>query len=222
MILEFLNKFRTKIPTLWYENEDGLRWLQDPSEGKPPTPPEGFIYQWSQFPRMLHENSLRAVLRSEVDKCDHDPQFIKRTGGWMEGLRGRECMQCNGTQVVNEEDYPDGEWPKEWDAEGSRALIRGEAMYPSDLVLAMLRPSAAEIARQVLRYGVPALPFSSYDQAVLYAAKACEACLNALCHRYGVKDGYRKGSKEWKKAGTVCELCDPSGASYHLLSYRGN
>lgn len=196
------------LPTLWYENKDGVRWIPR-MDGYPSEPPDGFIYHWSKSPLQVEERCFRPVIQDEVDKCDHDPEFIKRTGGWMEGLKGRECMQCNGTQVVNVEDYPDGEWPDEWKASGSRPVMSGSTGYPSDIVLAMLRPSAVEIARQVLRYGSPASKAPRYSSAVLLATTACEACLNVLCHRYGLVDGYRKGSKEWRKAGTACDLCEP-------------
>ena len=210
MLIRQLNKLRKEIPTLWYENEDGVRWIPDFTRNEPPVPPKDFVYQWSQFPAQVEETCLQSVLRSEVDECDHDPEFIKRTSGWIDGVRGRECQKCHGTQVVNDEDYPDNSWPDEWDACGSRPLMVGHTGYPTDLVMAMLRPSAVEIARQILRYGIPALPYTSFTQAVLTAKTACEACLNALCHRYGLKDGYRKGSKEWKMAGTSCDLCNPN------------
>lgn len=54
-----------EIPTLWYENENGERWLLPDTRwcGDPP-PPEGFCYQHSRFP-----NSVRhLVLGVENDK----------------------------------------------------------------------------------------------------------------------------------------------------------
>jgi len=208
MLMKLLNKLRTKIPTLWYENDDGVRWIPPSGYNGDEPPPKGFIYQWSQFPTYLEESCLRLVVKSEVDECDHDPEYIKRTGGWIDGVRGRECRLCNGTQVVNDKDRPDGSWPDEWEASGSRSLMTGHSGYTSDVVMAMLRPSWIEIARQIYRYGVPAIPFTDFDQAVLYVAKSCERCLNVLCYRHGINDGYPKGSKEWAKAGTSCELCD--------------
>lgn len=200
--------YRPKLPTLWYEDSEGNKWMPDHSQGYE-EPPRGYIYQWSRFPAQLEENCLRSVVREEVDACEHNPEWIKRTGGWIEGVKGRECERCCGTQVCKEEDYPNDTWPDEWDASGSRSFIKGTTGYPADLVLAMLRPSVIELARQCYRYGFPAIPFLSYNQAVLHASIACEKCLNVLCYRYGTKDGYPYRSKEWHKAGTSCELCEP-------------
>lgn len=207
MLIELLNRRRPKIPTLWYENKKGVRWI--PSQNELPEPPDGYHYQWSQFPGYVQENCLRGVLQSEVDECDHDPEYIKRTGGWINGVKGRECMVCNGTQVCEEKDYPDGKWPEKWEAQGSRELMRGESGYPTDLVMAMLRPSFVELARQIYRFGLPAIPFTDFTQAVLYSKTACERCVNSLAYRHGLNWGYRRKSDKWHKAGTSCELCDP-------------
>lgn len=215
-----LDMMRARLPCLWYENEDGVRWVPESEMHpwliklakllgtyEPPEqdPPKGFIYQRSRFPAEAHDRCLRAVLRSEVDACEHPPEYVKRTGGWIDGVKGRECQMCNGTQVCDE----DEEWPEEWEAEGTRTLMSGTTSYPVDLVMAMTRPSLVEIARQVYRYGFPAAPFGDYGQAVVYAAVACEACMNALAYRYGLSWGYPRGSDDWHKAGTSCELCDP-------------
>ena len=214
--------FHKHIETLWYENERGERWF--PGRHTPPWqqrlirllggvvrdeneyfPPPGFIYQHSQFPNEVNERVLRVTVAREVDACQHPRQYVKRTGGWHEGIEGRECQRCNGTQTraVGER------WPKKWSAGGSRTLLSGSCGYPGDLVLAMTRPSLLERARQVYRYGLPAIPWSDHGQAVLTAKTACEACLNVLCYRHGLADGYPKGSDAWQAAGTSCELCDP-------------
>lgn len=203
-----LAKLRPKVPTLWYENDDGVRWVP-PQGGE--TPPEGYIYQWSQFPNEVHDRCLRAVLRSEVDACEHPAEYVKRTGGWIDGVKGRECQLCNGTQVCDE----DEEWPEEWDAEGSRTLMRGTCPYPSDLVMAMLRPSLVEMARQIYRFGLPAVRYYDFNQAVLHAKTMCERCMNAMAYRHGLTWGYPWKSDDWHKAGTSCELCDPDRVKEH-------
>lgn len=47
----------TVPPTLWYENADGQKWIpSDEHFLKLTPPPEGYIYQRSQFPCELHES----------------------------------------------------------------------------------------------------------------------------------------------------------------------
>lgn len=216
-----LDVLRMKLPYLWYENEKGVRWVPEDEMHpllvkiakalgtyEPPKghdTPKGFYYQCSRFPNEVHDSIFRGVLQEEVDACDHPEETIKRTGGWINGVKGRECQLCNGTQVVHKNEP----WPDKWDANGSRMLMSGASTYSGDLVLAMTRPSLMELARQVYRYGFPAVPFGDYGQAVMYAAVSCEACRNALAYRYGLPWGYPRGSDDWYKAGTSCELCDP-------------
>jgi hypothetical protein len=214
--------FHKHIDTLWYENEHGERWY--PGRHVPPWqrwlikllggevrdendhfPPEGYIYQHSQFPEQITDNVLRAVVAGEVAECQHPAKYIKRTGGWLDGFEGRECQRCDGTQLRKTGER----WPKKWSSGGSRTLMSGSCGYPGDLVLAMTRPSLTERVRQVYRYGLPAIPWGDYGQAVLTAKTACEACQHVLSYRHGLAHGYPKGSDEWKRAGTSCELCDP-------------
>lgn len=60
---------RSKVPTLWLENEAGERWVPDLANwnGAPP----GFVYQWSRFPTLLRETCLRTVEQKDVDACPH-------------------------------------------------------------------------------------------------------------------------------------------------------
>ena len=94
---------------------------------------------------------------------------------------------------------------------GSPVFARAETGYSPDLVLAMVRPDAAEKKAQRDRYGshAPALDFRA---AVLMAALSCERCGNALAHRYGLAWGYREHSKEWYRTNTSCERCQDSHA----------
>ena len=215
--------FHKHIDTLWYENEHGERWfigrhvppwqrklikllggeVRDENEH---FPPEGYIYQHSQFPGTLYDNILRAVVAGEVAECKHPAKYVKPTGGWRDGFEGRECQRCDGSQTRKTGER----WPSKWHAGGSRPFMSGSRGYRGDLVLAMTRPSLLERLRQVYRYGLPAIPWGNHGQAVLTAATACEACMNVLCYRHGLADGYPKGSDAWKRAGTSCELCDPN------------
>jgi hypothetical protein len=148
---------RKVLPTLWYQNEQQESWVQKDEPHpwlkrvlqwvgayEPPEifPPAGFIYQHSRFPNVVRHTVLRAVLQKEVAACDHEPRYVQETFGWIDGIEGRECVKCNGTQLRKKGDP----WPVKWDAEGSRRIISGESSYPGDLVMAMLRPTILERA----------------------------------------------------------------------------
>jgi len=180
-----------KLRTLWYENEGGKKWDSPPDIFK--EPPDGFIYQHSTFPNVIRHNVLRIVQRSEVDKCNHPSQYIVKTGGWIDGVKGRECTKCRGTQVVEEKDYPGDKWPDKWDAEGSRDFMTMESSWQEDLVLAIANSGNFTLG-----------------EAILITSSACERCMNALANYYGLSWGYAEGSKEWGKSNTKCDFCSKS------------
>lgn len=195
----------SKLHTLWRENADGDVWTY-PDGACPGSEPKGFIYQHSIFPNHLQHTCLRSVLSTEVETCDHDPEFIKRTGGWIDGVKGRECMKCNGTQVINE----DEEWPEKWDANGSRRVFEGSNGYSVELALAMCRPSFKERLVAASR-GFFRLKTYPLDVAIRIAADNCERCMNVLLYKYGQNDGYREFSEEWHRCGTTCHFCEHLG-----------
>lgn len=90
---------------------------------------------------------------------------------------------------------------------GSKLLMRGNSSYSPQLMLAMTRPSWKERFKQLLRYGSFA-PTYEPKMAVFLAAETCERCTNALAHRHGLDRGYREGSDEWHRAGTLCHRCE--------------
>ena len=59
------------LPTLWYENEAGARWIPPPNY---PThdvyPPDGFHYQRSRFPRYLRDMVLRCFPDRSERVCE--------------------------------------------------------------------------------------------------------------------------------------------------------
>ena len=203
---------RPKLPTLWYENEAGDRWEVSPTDPYV-EPPEGFIYQHSRFPHVLRETVLRMVQQSEVDACDHPADMMKPDLGLIEGLEGRECMKCHGTQVKD----AGAPWPAKWEAYGSRELLTGESTWPDDLVLAMVRPSVEEMALALERHGSEPRLLGMND-AIILAATSCEKCLNALLWRYGCQDGYPPYSKQWDECGTKCSICETPGVWDWLLN----
>jgi len=170
----------SKLHTLWLENDEGEIWVYPEGEC-PGSEPKGFIYQHSMFTHMLNHNVLRSVVPEEVEACDHDPTFIKRTGGWIDGLKGRECMKCCGSQTADE----DGEWPEKWQSHGSRSFMGGSSGFPPELALALARPSLKQRLIAASR-GFFFLKTYPMDVAIRIAADNCERCLNVLLYKYGI------------------------------------
>lgn len=183
-----------KVPALWYENEEGEKWIPSPGEHFG-APPPGFIYQHSRFPCSLHHTVLQLVQADEVAACKHAGRYIRRTFDWVDGIEGRECANCGGTQTRKVRES----WPAMWDAHGSRTIAHGETQWVPDLVLTMSRPRWWGFRR----------PDFTLPHAILVVATACERCLNVLLDRYGL-GGYREGSEEWQRCSTRCHFCEDS------------
>lgn len=175
--------------TIWYEDEDGNRLPYDINDF---IRPKGAVFHATQFANVVRTTVSRFVLRQQVDACDHDPTWVKRTGGWIDGIKGRECQKCHGTQVVSEEEFPGDSWPETWDADGSRLFYSCESSYSQDLVVAMLRDY-------------------ELGDAILIAVNCCERCMNSLAHCYGLDWGYPEFSEEWNKSNTECPFCKDHG-----------
>lgn len=173
------------LDTLWYEDANGERlpkgeqWEID--EGRVPA---GAVFQVSRFPRLLRRSTLRFVLAEEVRACEHPKAAA--TNGWVDGIEGRECPECHGTQIrkVGEE------WPGEWEASGAREFVAFECSWPDDLVTALVRSAGMNAGA-----------------AVLWAGTACEGCLNVRAHEVGLSWGYAAGSEEHVRCNTTCEIC---------------
>jgi hypothetical protein len=189
------------LPLIWYENEDGDVWVPDLNGNEPPPPPPDFVYQYSRFPRTLTENVLRIITQEDIDTCAHEEVVIDH--GLIEGLEGRICRSCGGSQTKKV-----GEpWPAVWAGAGSsRNVATMNSGFSEDLVLAMTRPTDVEIAKAAGR-GHRITPVS-FERAVILAATSCERCLNVLLYRHGLDDGYEEGSPEWEAANTRCQFCE--------------
>ena len=195
---------KSKLLTLWMEDEEGQKHIPDFDE--PPTNKynSGFIYQHSMLPTTLRHNILKIVVPAEVEQCKHPKSHIKKTGGWVDGIEGRECQLCNGTQVkpMNHERpkwWPMSiwwpkikkRWPKKWAAEGSRQIMAFESGWQEDLVLSMANTGDYTLS-----------------ESILISATSCERCMNSLAHKYGLKWGYPEYSEEWEKTNTSCHFCE--------------
>ncbi len=189
----------SKVPTLWYENKEGDRWLPNfdglghPEEGLP----AGFMYQHSQFPSQLRESVHYIIQKGDVEACEHPKAAIRNSGPWDESPHSRKCRKCGGTQEIKE----DGTWSAAWNAYGSQEIMSGNSGWSEDLVLAIVTAQARP----------PGHPHMSLGEAILVAASACERCMNTLANQYGLDWGYEYMSDDWKKCGTECTFCEHDG-----------
>ena len=175
---------KSMLPTLWYENEEGERYVPEMDHFEPP--PKGFIYQHTQFPTTLNHKVLRMIVRDEVDACQHPEEHVRPTGGWIDGIEGRECARCGGHQTRN----TGQSWPGKWSSDGAKDFMSGSGGWPQDLVLTMANSKDWSLA-----------------EAIIIAANSCERCMNALAHKYGLEWGYPEHSEEWIKTNTQCDFC---------------
>lgn len=84
--------------------------------------------------------------------------------------------------------------------DGSSETVAGcTTGWSEDLVLAM-----ATKPRDIWRISEP----YRLSEAILIAASACERCMNALAHRYGLPWGYHEESEEYLQSRTRCGFCD--------------
>jgi len=190
----------SKLHSIWYENSNGDKWV--PLNSFSDIEPDGYVYLVSESPTTLNRNYFKNVQKDEVENCDHLDEHIKQTFGWMEGLEGRECKKCKGTQVKNIKES----WSNNWRSKGSKKIMSGNSSWPQDLVIALVRPSFKERIKSILRgYGWN----KTYEmsKAILIAANSCERCVNSLSYRYGLSWGYKEHSSGWDKSGTTCDFC---------------
>lgn len=135
------------IYSVWLENEDGTRFIPDMKGGDyapGDAPGDEFYAVHSEMPLQVTHEVMRQTIRSEVEACEHPADAIKPTDGWVEGVEGRECGKCQGTQTRN----TTKPWPELWDAEGARPVCSGSVSLgrgSAGLILAMTRPTTTEI-----------------------------------------------------------------------------
>lgn len=179
------------LKTLWYEDENGNVIPNDEELCEP----EGAVYQISRFPRILTTTYLKLIKRDDVDKCKHPRKYIIPTYGWKDGIIGRECKLCHGTQVKKKWHF----WPKKWDACGAREIFSGHSSWNNEkTILAMVNSGDFTLSEAIIVY-----------------AESCERCMNALIFKYtNGEDGYAEYSEEWQKCGTSCKFCDDNPATY--------
>jgi hypothetical protein len=173
------------LPTLWYENANGDKWVPDLTQNGPPEAPKGYKYQWSRFPTMLRENCLGIIQQEDVDACDHPKDWRRVDHGLLPQYEGEYCDKCGGSRQRTKGE----KWPQ-WQASGSRNVMGFEMGWSEDLVLALVSEKGFDLS-----------------QAIIAAATACERCMNVMAYEAGLEWGYPWGSEEWKQCGTECDFC---------------
>ena len=175
---------KEQLKTLWYEDEDGNEIICAENEYNP----EGAAYKVSRFPKMLRTTRIKLIRQEDVDKCKHPRKYIKPTHGWIDGIVGRECKLCHGTQTKKKRHL----WSKKWEGYGSREVFTSNSTWNDEkTILAMVNSGDYTLSEAIIVY-----------------ATACERCMNVLVHKYtNGEDGYEEYSEEWQKCGTVCAFC---------------
>lgn len=73
---------------------------------------------------------------------------------------------------------------------GSKEVFSGESSFSDDLVLALVESGNFTL-----------------DEAIIFAAEACERCTNSAANDYGLDWGYPEGSEDWEASKTSCDFC---------------
>lgn len=177
-------KIDGNLYSIWYENEQGVRYVPDLNNPGGIIVPEDFFYQHSDIPGYVTYQVLECARSQKVIACSHPESSVKPTGGWIEGIEGRECIDCLGTQTRK----VDGPWPTEWNAGSSKRVYGGSSGFSSDLVLAMTRPTPTEQELAIVRAREP-----GYDYVVPREESVGEVML--VSAEYAAKTGAKVGDK---------------------------
>jgi hypothetical protein len=177
---------KSMLKTLWYEDGYGNEIPCDENYAQP----EEAAFRVSRFPLEVRTTHLRLIKQEDVDKCKHRHKWIKRTGGWVKGIKGRVCQACHGTQT-RKWWQP---WGRKWEGYGSYEVFTGSCHIGGGneaVVLAMANSGDYTLGEAILAYSM-----------------ACERCANVLAYKYtDGKEGYVEHSEEWEKCGTHCQFC---------------
>jgi len=168
------------LEILWCEDANG-NVVSDENSGE-------CIYQVSRFPQSLTTTYLKLINTEEVEKCNHPRKYIVPTYGWIDGIVGRECKLCGGTQTKKQWHL----WPRKWGAYGSKEVFSCNSTWNND-----------EAILEMVNSGDFTL-----SEAIIVYATSCERCMNVLIHKYtNGEDGYAEYTEEWKECGTSCQFC---------------
>ena len=173
---------------IWYEDKDGNMYRNENDEiGKPNK--ECVTYHVC-FP--LEVNEHIRVFYDNKDTCRHPLKYMKRTHGWIKGVKGCMCEKC-GREKLGLSWVPFAFM--KWDSGADTYKIMTGSTHigggNEDVILAMANSGDYTLSEAIAAY-----------------ANACERCMNVLAYKYlNGKGGYAEYSEEWKKCNTVCDYC---------------
>lgn len=193
-----------QLPTIWYENGKGERFIPNLKGDYPGDQvPKGFIYYHSEFSCELKHNVRKVITAEDVTNCSHAK--VVPTYGWVSGVEGRECKSCGGTQTR----YLPNEWPDKWNlGSTTKNIFSGGSTYPQDLVVALVNPFLKQWLKAFVRNKFRSPTRYTLNYAIKIAGNNCERCMNALAYKYGLDWGYKEESDEWYRSRTVCRFCE--------------
>lgn len=185
-----MNINKSMLKTFWYEDQEGKE-IKNDDELVTPDGAHSYVTRSTLEIREVHHKIIK---QDDVNKCPHKSKWIKRTGGWVKGIKGRECQKCHGIQV--RKNYQ--AWGNKWEAGGSRKWFVGtthigltQGGHMEETIMGMVNSGDYSLKEAILVYSI-----------------ACERCMNVLIYKYtNREDGYYEYSQEWITCGTHCIFC---------------
>jgi hypothetical protein len=179
-----IDKSKLKIG-MWYEDKDG-NVINNPDDV---FKPDGAVAYFTKWPLQVTETAHNFY--DNKDTCRHPHKAIKRTSGWIKGIKGRRCSSCGKTQMRK--------WWQPWGFKWEHGADSYEAFE--------CHTTLCRIDEKCI---VAMVNSGDYilSEAIVVMASACERCGNVLIHKYlNGEDGYEEYSDEWKRCHTVCDFC---------------
>jgi len=207
------------LEQIWFEDQEGNRWVPDMEGEMPPDVPLGFFRMCTQFSNHVTEESRLFVTQGKVDECPHPEERYEKIGVMRDdGVIGI-CGLCRGRRRT----FNNGDVKWVATSAGGEFETASTMSWNPALVLAMVRPTVEEREKQNHRWRPeqPALqvgatvaiypPLFEMPEAIIIAAQSCSRCLNVLLYTYGLDDGFAEMSDQWKAHGTECRFCEHLG-----------
>ena len=172
---------------MWYEDEEGNRFKCDDNLVRP----TGAVSYHTQWPLEVTENTY--LFYKDGHSCRHPRKCVRRTFGWVSGVKGCKCDRCGSTKVGKK--FIPFAFMKWEIADGKSYHAFSGTTHVSRAgertILAMANSGDFTLGEAIITY-----------------ANACERCMNALAYKYeNGADGYSEDSDEYKNCRTRCEFC---------------
>ena len=175
-----IDKSKLKLG-IWFEDCDGNMYEEKPENAKHVTR------------RVCFPLQITTQVYNDYDKeCNHPLKCRKRTLGWVDGIKGCECVRCGKTKVGKSYiPFAFMPWKDGPDTRYAFSVNTTLGKFTQKCIVAMVNSGDFEL-----------------DEALVVMANACERCMNTLLFKYlNGEDGYPEYSEEWYKANTCCDFC---------------